>query len=110
MKKVDLLLNEYGESHQNKTNKFIHWLCVPAIFFSIVGLVWEIPLGPLVDLKYNGYQYVNWASLTLCLVFVYYFTLSPLLTVGMVLFSGGCLYVTNLIENSILAGIIGLDL
>ena len=71
---------------------------------------WEIPLGPLVDLKYNGYQYVNWASLTLCLVFVYYFTLSPLLTVGMILFSGGCLYITNLIENSIMAGIIGLDL
>ena len=110
MKKVDQLLNEYGESHQNKTNKLIHWLCVPAIFFSIVGLVWEIPLGPLVVLKYNGYQYVNWASLTLCLVFVYYFTLSPLLTVGMILFSGGCLYITNLIENSIMAGIIGLDL
>ena len=53
---------------------------------------------------------MNWASLTLCLVFVYYFTLSPLLTVGMILFSGGCLYVTNLIENSIIAGIIGLDL
>ena len=34
----------------------------------------------------------------------------PLLTVGMILFSGGCLYVTNLIENSIMAGIIGLDL
>ena len=37
MKKIDALLNEYGESHQNKTNKLIHWLCVPLIFFSIVG-------------------------------------------------------------------------
>ena len=110
MKKVDLLLNEYGESHQNKTNKLIHWLCVPAIFFSYCWFSLGNPLGPLVDLKYNGYQYVNWASLTLCLVFIYYFTLSPLLTVGMVLFSGGCLYVTNPIENSIIAGIIGLDL
>ena len=76
MKKIDLLLNEYGESHQNKTNKLIHWLCVPAIFYSIVGLVWEIPLGPLADIKYNGFQYLNWASLTLCLVFIYYLTLS----------------------------------
>ena len=47
MRKIDALLKEYGESHQNKTNKLIHWICVPAIFFSIVGLVWSIPNGPL---------------------------------------------------------------
>ena len=110
MKKIDLLLNEYGESHQNKTNKLIHWLCVPAIFYSIVGLVWEIPLGPLADIKYNGYQYLNWASLTLCLVFIYYLTLSPIITLGMIVFSIGCLYLTNITENLILEGTIGIDL
>ena len=102
MKKIDLLLNEYGESHQNKTNKLIHWLCVPAIFYSIGGLVWEIPLGPLADIKYNGFQYLNWASLTLCLVFIYYLTLSPIITLGMIVFSIGCLYLTNITENLIL--------
>jgi len=110
MKKIDLLLNEYGESHQNKTNKLIHWLCVPAIFYSIVGLVWEIPLGPLADIKYNGFQYLNWASLTLCLVFIYYLTLSPIITLGMIVFSIGCLYLTNITENLILEGTIGIDL
>ena len=110
MKKIDLLLNEYGESHQNKTNKLIHWLCVPAIFYSIVGLVWEIPLGPLADIKYNGYQYLNWATLTICLVFLYYLTLSPIITLGMIVFSIGCLYLTNITENLILEGTIGIDL
>ncbi len=110
MKKIDLLLNEYGESHQNKTNKLIHWLCVPAIFYSIVGLVWEIPLGPLADIKYNGFQYINWASLTLCLVFIYYLTLSPIITLGMIVFSIGCLYLTNITENLILEGSISIDL
>ena len=110
MKKIDLLLNEYGESHQNKTNKLIHWLCVPAIFYSIVGLVWEIPLGPLADIKYNGFQYLNWASLTLCLVFIYYLTLSPIITLGMIVFSIGCLYLTNITENLILEGSISIDL
>lgn len=110
MKKIDLLLNEYGESHQNKTNKLIHWLCVPAIFYSIVGLVWEIPLGPLAYIKYNGFQYLNWASLTLCLVFIYYLTLSPIITLGMIVFSIGCLYLTNITENLILEGTISIDL
>lgn len=45
MRKIDSLLEEYGESHQNPTNKLIHWICVPAIFFSIVALIFSIPAG-----------------------------------------------------------------
>ncbi|MFN4957023.1 MAG: Mpo1-like protein, partial [Cyclobacteriaceae bacterium] len=33
MRRIDELLAEYGESHQNATNKAIHWICVPLIFF-----------------------------------------------------------------------------
>jgi uncharacterized membrane protein YGL010W len=29
MRKIDQLFAEYAESHQNQTNKFIHWICVP---------------------------------------------------------------------------------
>ena len=39
MKTVSEGLDEYSESHQNKTNKLIHWVCVPTIFFSIVGIL-----------------------------------------------------------------------
>ena len=40
MKTIEQWFSEYGESHQNKTNKLIHWICVPAILFSIVGIIW----------------------------------------------------------------------
>ncbi|MEY2863409.1 MAG: hypothetical protein RLY58_1116 [Pseudomonadota bacterium] len=42
MKTLNTWLAEYGESHQNQTNKRIHWLCVPAILFSLVGISWHI--------------------------------------------------------------------
>ena len=104
MKKIDLLLEEYGSSHKNKINKLIHWICVPAIFFSIVALIWSIPLGPLEYLKISDYQYINWATIALVFVVVYYIKLSPLLTIGMIIFSTICLYVTNYLENLIFNG------
>lgn len=39
MKTITEWLDEYSESHQDPTNKAIHWVCVPAILFSIIGLL-----------------------------------------------------------------------
>ncbi|WP_353143741.1 DUF962 domain-containing protein [Acinetobacter pragensis] len=39
MKTVTEWFDEYSESHQNKTNKLIHWICVPTIYFSIIGIL-----------------------------------------------------------------------
>ncbi len=39
MKTVEEWFEEYSESHQNKTNKAIHWICVPTILFSIIGII-----------------------------------------------------------------------
>ena len=39
MKTIGEWFDEYGESHQNKTNKLIHWVCVPTIYFSIIGIL-----------------------------------------------------------------------
>ncbi len=36
---------EYGRHHQNPRNKMIHCICVPAIVFSVVGLLVAINLG-----------------------------------------------------------------
>ena len=38
-RKIHALLREYGHSHQNFVNKAIHWICVPMIIFSLVGLL-----------------------------------------------------------------------
>jgi len=39
MKTMNQWFEEYSESHQNKTNKAIHWVCVPTILFSIIGIL-----------------------------------------------------------------------
>ncbi|WP_291074820.1 MULTISPECIES: Mpo1-like protein [unclassified Empedobacter] len=43
MRKIEQLFSEYGESHQNGTNKIIHWICVPLIFWTILGFISYIP-------------------------------------------------------------------
>lgn len=94
MKKIDSLLNEYGESHKNKTNKFIHWIFVPLIYLSIVGLVRSIP-SDLLSNEYLSENYLNWASITVLLVMIYYLSMSFMLTLGMTIFSFICLYICN---------------
>ncbi|MFM7856081.1 MAG: DUF962 domain-containing protein [Flammeovirgaceae bacterium] len=97
MRKIDALLLEYGESHQNATNKAIHWVCVPLIFFSIVGLVASIPVGLLRSVFDAEAIYANWAGVMLALALIYYVTLSIPLAVGMLLFGSVCLFLTRLI-------------
>lgn len=88
MRKIDALLQEYGASHQNKTNKKIHWICVPLIFFSVVGLIFSIPADVLNKIAGQDMgAAANWASIVLLFVLIYYFRLSPPLGFGMVIIS-----------------------
>jgi uncharacterized membrane protein YGL010W len=96
MKTINQWLAEYGESHQNPTNKTVHWICVPLIFFSVVGLFYSIKI-PFFSL---GNMQGNVAFITLGLTLLYYFTLSKPLTVGMLLFASLCIYLCYLIEQS----------
>ena len=100
MRKIDQLLSEYGESHQNVTNKTIHWICVPLIFFSVVGLVASIPSDWVQAVLGEGNPYANWATVALVFVIAYYFTLSAMLSIGMVLFGLLCLFVARIISES----------
>jgi len=76
---VDVYFDKYAESHQNPTNKLIHWICVPLIVFSLLGLVWAIPFP---DLKFLGeYKtFFNWYSFLLAFAVYYYYRLSPVLS------------------------------
>lgn len=97
MRRIDQLLAEYGESHRNETNKAIHWICVPLIFFSIVGLVASIPSHAVQSVLGQGNTYANWATVVLALITIYYVSLSIPLSIGMVLFGLLCLVVANAI-------------
>jgi uncharacterized membrane protein YGL010W len=89
-REIDVLFDEYSKSHQHPTNKLIHWICVPLILFSIIGLVTAIPFPHIAFLgKYN--TYINWFSFLLAGSIYYYLKLSPLLSYLM-LFVVGAMY------------------
>jgi uncharacterized membrane protein YGL010W len=39
---IHALLAQYSESHRNPTNELIHFVCVPLIVFSLLGILWAI--------------------------------------------------------------------
>lgn len=100
MRKIDQLLAEYGESHQNSTNKAIHWVCVPLIFFSIVGLIASIPSNGIQRILGEGNPYANWAVVIMALVLIYYVSLSIPLSFGMLLFGALCLFLARVISEA----------
>lgn len=93
MKSIDQWLLEYGESHQNVTNKLIHWFCVPTIYFTIIGLLYSIPVefGTIASIK------INIGSIVAVLVFIYYSLLSVKVAFGMLLFTIACLGLSEFI-------------
>ena len=70
MRKVDELFGRYDQFHRSPANKAIHWICVPLIVWSVLGMLWAA--SPIVAYAAIG------ASM------VFYLWLSPLLALGMV--------------------------
>jgi len=102
MRKIHQLLDEYGESHQNGTNKAIHWICVPVIFFSIVGLLTEIKVpGFAAWLPAELTDFGTVAALVAFPVLLYYLRLSANMFFGMLLWMVFCLWGNVWIEKNI---------
>jgi len=90
-RKVDQLLSEYGESHTNPLNKAIHWVCVPLIMFSLLGLLYSIPFfGPRSLLT-------NWAFVFMTLAVLYYLQLSRSMFLGFLPIAALVVYGNHLI-------------
>lgn len=98
MKPIQTWLDEYGVSHQNSTNKLIHWICVPAIFFSIYVLVASVPNTLLLNVFPDVLSaFANWGNVVLVLVLLFYFRLSIPIGIGMLIFSVLCVLGYNLL-------------
>ena len=96
MRQIDVLLDEYGDSHQNAANKFIHWVCVPVIVWTVVALLWAIPFP--FDIG-SGIVALNWAVVALILAQIYYFRLSRRLGLGLLVYNLLMLWITAWIEE-----------
>ncbi|HXD94747.1 MAG TPA: Mpo1-like protein, partial [Bacteroidia bacterium] len=95
MKSINEWLSDYGESHQNPMNKKVHFICVPLIFFSLVGLLYNIKLTYAFGIE------ITLAHLMTIVVIIYYFFLSVPIAIGMILYSAFCLTFCYIIEQSI---------
>ena len=95
MRTIHDWLNEYGESHKNETNKLIHWICVPAIVFSILGLLYSIKL----PFFWDTHQ-LNVAMVISVLLLIYYCILSVTLSIGMFVFILICMLLAHFIERT----------
>ncbi len=89
MKSMQNLLDEYGESHQNQTNKLIHWICVPLIYFSLVCFIIQARLS-------TGISFTT-AVFTLALLF--YVSKSFSIAIGMGAFTVICMMVAFVIKK-----------
>jgi uncharacterized membrane protein YGL010W len=86
---VNQLLDEYARSHQNRTNKLIHYFAVPVIFWSITAMLWVVKI-PIVE---------NLAVVMTALISIYYISKDLTLAIQMILFSILCLVLNNFLES-----------
>ena len=94
MRKIEFLLNEYGESHQNKTNIFIHAIAVPVIYFVTLGLIWSIPTPEFID-----FFDVTWAHVIAIPILYYYFLLSGPIGAAMTILTAVSFVFIELLNN-----------
>ena len=91
MRNIHDWLDAYGESHQNLTNKKIHWICVPLIMITLLGLL------SLIEFKdYN----INLSVFLIVLAIIFYIRLSISITLGMSLLSALCIQLIYFLENN----------
>ena len=79
----------YAISNQHPSHKAIHWVCVPVIYFCVIGLLFSIPLP-------DAPPYVRphlLAFLAIAVVAFFYLRLSLTIAFGMILWSLFCVSV-----------------
>lgn len=88
---VNAMIDKYAESHRNATNEVIHFICVPAIVLSVMGLLWAV--HPLL------------AVVMTAIALVYYFMLSAPLAVGMLAMLAAMLLLLSTVPPNLVAGL-----
>lgn len=66
MRSMQSWLDGYSADHRNRVNQVIHWICVPPIVWTVVALLWTVPV-PSAFLKPGA-----WAVFAMVLAFAWY--------------------------------------
>lgn len=73
---IDRYLGHYSEDHRNLTNQRIHLVCVPAIVWSVIALLWVIPVPAMIGRP--GF----WAGVAMAAALIFYWRQSRWLALG----------------------------
>ncbi|SVD24944.1 uncharacterized protein METZ01_LOCUS377798, partial [marine metagenome] len=84
--KLEKLIARYEEFHQHSTNQLIHYICVPAIAFSLIGLLWCIKIADIAIPTTEYFLTLNVGVVFICLAAIYYLSLSLGSFLGMMFF------------------------
>lgn len=89
-------LDAYGVSHKNKTNKTIHWICVPLIFYSILGILSLVPFDFAKGFFPENIQpFIHLGTLLVLFGIFFFLRLSIPIALGMVIVSFIMLYLVK---------------
>jgi uncharacterized membrane protein YGL010W len=76
-REVDRWLGNYSEDHRNPTNILIHWICVPLILWTVIALLWVVPVPPAIG------RPGLWAGVAMFAATMFYLRLSRTLAFSM---------------------------
>jgi uncharacterized membrane protein YGL010W len=76
-RRIDRWFDSYSGDHRNDTNRLIHMICVPAILWSVIALLWCIP-APGTWFR-DGF----WAGAAMVAAALFYYRASRRLGLGM---------------------------
>ncbi|MEY2867435.1 MAG: hypothetical protein RIS67_331 [Pseudomonadota bacterium] len=79
MRRIDELLTNYSNDHQNPANQRMHLVCVPLIVWTVTAMLWCIPVPE--SLLKPGF----WFAFALFFTWMYYWKLSKSLALGTLL-------------------------
>lgn len=107
MRTMQEWLDAYGESHQNKTNKLIHWICVPVIFFNVIGLLASIPNDIFISIFGDSHflsPYMHFGTIVIILGGIFYLRLSFKMFIGILIWSLFCLWGNEQLSHLTISG------
>ncbi len=93
-RRIDWYLRAYGEDHTNRTNRVMHWIAVPIIFWCVVAMLTALPFPAALEMVPG----LDWAVIAALLALYFYFRLSWPLALAMAAFMVLCIAVARTVE------------
>lgn len=78
-RRIDQWFNSYSADHRNDTNQWIHIFAVPAILWSVIALLWCIPVPG------TWFTQGFWAGVAMFCAWLFYYRASRKIGFGMLL-------------------------